>query len=89
MPAKRVALNNEEGTVTTVPSSLLSLMRMIVGGCCVFTSVPAMFVSGSCVLLGLFMFTDRVVMLCLMMVMCRSMMVSGRLMMMFCGWMFR
>ena len=42
-------------------------MRTIVGGCGVFSRVLAMFMSGSRVLLGLFMFTDRVMMLGLMM----------------------
>ena len=52
-------------------------MRMRVGGFGVCMSELAMFVSRSCVLLRLFVFANRVVMLGLMMMMGGSMVVSG------------
>jgi hypothetical protein len=48
-----------------------------------------MLVSRSCVLLGIFVLAERVVMLGLMMMMRRGVVVSGRLMMMLTRWMLR
>jgi hypothetical protein len=49
----------------------------------------ALFERCSCVFLGFFMLTERVMVLCLMMVMRSGMVVSGRLVMMFTRRMFR
>jgi hypothetical protein len=54
-----------------------------------FVSEPAMLVSLSCVLLGIFVVAERVVMLGLMMMMRRGVVVSGRQMMMLMRWMLR
>ena len=58
-------------------------MRMSVSIRGMFVSELAMFQSCSCVLLGICMLTERVMVLCLMMMMMRGgMVVSGRLVMM-------
>jgi hypothetical protein len=54
-----------------------------------FVSELAMFVSRSCVLLGIFVLAERVVMLGLVMMMGRGVVVSGRQMMMLMRWMLR
>jgi hypothetical protein len=53
-----------------------------VGSRGMFVSEPAMLVSRSCVLLGIFVLAECVVMLGLMMMMRRGVVVSGRQMMM-------
>jgi|GEM_PF-6626576 len=67
----------------------LSFMRMSVSIRGMFVSELAMFQSCSCVLLGICMLTERVMVLCLMMMMRGGMVVSGRLVMMLTRWMFR
>ena len=54
-----------------------------------FVSELAMPVSRSCVLLGIFVLAERVVMLGLVMMMRRGVVVSGRQMMMLMRWMLR
>ena len=61
------------------PHVALSLMRMSVSIRGMFVSEHAMFQSCSCVLLGICMLTERVMVLCLMMMMRGGMVVSGRL----------
>ena len=62
---------------------------MRVGGRGVLVGHLAMFVSCGGVLLRLVMLAKRVVMFCLMLVMCRGVMMGGCQMMMFAGRMFR
>jgi hypothetical protein len=64
-------------------------MRLSVGGRGMFVSELAMLVSRSCVLLGIFVLAERVVMLGLVMMMRRGVVVSGRQMMMLMRWMLR
>jgi hypothetical protein len=53
-------------------------MRVTMGGCSVFVGLLAMFVRCGRVLLRFFMLTKRMVMMGLMVVMRRSMVMSGR-----------
>ena len=64
-------------------------MRLGVGGRGMFLGEFAMLVSCSCVLFGIFVLAERVVMLGLVMMMCCSMVLSGREMMMLMRWMLR
>ena len=64
-------------------------MRMGVSIHGMFVSELAMFLSCGCMFLGVFMLADRMMVLCLMMMMRGGMVVSGRLVMMFTRWMFR
>ncbi len=64
-------------------------MRMSVSIRGMFVSALAMFMSCSCVLLGVFMLAERVMVLRLMMMMRGGMVVSCRLVMMLTRWMFR
>jgi hypothetical protein len=64
-------------------------MRLSVGSRGMFVGELAMLVSRSCVLLGIFVLAERVVMLGLMMMMRRGVVVSGGQMMMLMRWMLR
>jgi len=64
-------------------------MRMTVGSRGMFVGELAMFVSGGCVLLRLFVLAMIVVMGRLMMMMCGGVMVSGRLVVVLTRWMLR
>lgn len=67
------------GVVSLTPS----LMGMLSRARGVFVSTLTVFVRRSCVLLGLFVLADRVMMFCLMVMMRGGMVVSGGLVMMF------
>jgi hypothetical protein len=64
-------------------------VRVIVGGLGMSVGVLAMLMRRSCMLLGAFVLADIVKMGRLMVMMCRGVMVSGRLVMMLTRWMLR
>ena len=69
------------------PPGVLSFVRMLVGGLCMFGGELAMLMRSGGMLLGVFMLADCMMVSGLMAMMRGGVMVSGRLMMMLGRWM--